>query len=226
MIPSVLPLLFFIQSPIVFESFESKTVDDLPVYNQVKFTQDGEQDIWMMNQSHHGKSASDWDRLAIVVDRSQFPRTAKFYQLEPGPLQWSKGLKQIEFKVSCGVCHSNGPRAIRPAQGQELTWKQKAQIFAWNLRIKTYGPVQTIEDDLHGMKRKTPFKYSGEYANETLNVASCIRCHSGEGRFSRAKLTRQNQMSIRFMVEKRLMPPMGFSLSSEDHQTIENFLNQ
>ena len=47
--------LFFLKSPdsVTFESLESKTESNGPVYNQVSLESNTTKDIWKMRQSHH-----------------------------------------------------------------------------------------------------------------------------------------------------------------------------
>jgi hypothetical protein len=122
---------FHSTATILIESEESKTKELTSVFNQIKWTTTPKRDIWMMNQSHYGTHASNarWERLAIVVDKTKSPPTARFYQLDPGPLVWSDDLPnhRSPFRVSCFNCHSNGPRAIRPLQGSvdaDLSWME------------------------------------------------------------------------------------------------------
>ena len=115
---------------VMFRSEESRTVSGGDVLNRIKLISDDARDIWMMNQSHDG--GRSFERLAIVVEDSK----ATFYQLEPGALEWSQTPTQREFKVSCALCHSNGPRAVRPQDSP--SWSESIRIALWNLKIKSY----------------------------------------------------------------------------------------
>jgi len=214
-------VLFFIMDnePIVIQSLESKNPNGGPVYNKIKFFPGFDKDIWMMNQSHQGLGAESqqWDRLAIIVDKTGKQKSAKFLQLPPGELKWSEDLlkQNINFKISCFMCHSNGPRAIRT----------QTKIFFWNLRIKTYGRIlEDKEQATLDQSLKIPFRHRTAIDNEELNVKSCTKCHSEGGLFRRGFLTRQNMMTIKFMIENEIMPPKGFSLSGEDKNQIKNFI--
>ncbi len=105
----------FMSTSILFQSLESKAIDGSADFNRIRWFQLADQDVWMMNQSHHGISAEKekWDRLAIVVDKTTTPPTAKFYQLKSGPLVWSEDIIQqrVPYKVSCFICHANGASA-------------------------------------------------------------------------------------------------------------------
>ena len=132
--------LLFDETSVLIQSRESKTLDDKPVYNQISYFTNKKQDVWMMNQSHHGLKAElqEWDRLAIVIDKNKSPKEVTFLQLPPGELKWEEGLikQKINYKVSCFMCHSNGPRAIRPDdKSLQVSTFSKAKIFVWNLRI-------------------------------------------------------------------------------------------
>lgn len=225
-------VLFFIidNEPIVIQSLESKNPNGGPVYNKIKFFPGFDKDIWMMNQSHQGLGAESqqWDRLAIIVDKTGKQKTAKFLQLPPGELNWSEDLlkQNIDFKISCFMCHSNGPRAIRPDKvSLGLDLKTQAKIFFWNLRIKTYGQIlENKEQATSDQSLKIPFRHRTAIDNEALNVKSCTKCHSNDGFFRRGFLTRQNMMTIKFMIENEIMPPKGFSISGEDKNQIKNFI--
>lgn len=213
---------------IFIESQESKTVESLPVYNKIKLFSFKNKDVWMMNQSHfgiEGLGPSSWDRLAIVVDKTQNPKRAKFYQLEPGPLEWSETLKEVPFKVSCFICHNNGPRAIRPNYESSLkpvSFKERIKVSYWNLKMKLYGRV-LYED--HDLQKTVPFRYQSKFENEALKVRACANCHKDSGLFVRGQLSRQQALTIKFMIESKNMPPFGFSISQEEKNQINNFLD-
>lgn len=214
-------------SEITFQSLESKSTNSQAVFNTIKYFKKGDKDIWMMNQSHQGLNTSKdkVDRLAIVVEANK----VNFYQFEPGDLEWDDKLlsKKIGFRVSCFICHSNGPRAIRPdEQGFKLSWANKIKIFMWNLRIKSYGPL--VESELqkaNDLKMTVPFKHRSNFDNELLEIATCKKCHNNDSWFSRGNLTRQNSVTISFMIKNKLMPPLGFHLTPSEKKSIEDFVN-
>lgn len=225
-------LLFTIagEQEVFIESRESKTVNGDPVFNKIKWFSFKDKDVWMMNQSHHGSTANkdSWDRLAIVVDKTLSPKTARFYQLEPGPLEWKDDLEERSFKVSCFICHNNGPRAIRPNPESSLTSlgvKDRLRISYWNLRIKLYGRVVAhATHDERDHFQKPPFRFRGSYANEPLQIAACTTCHKESGFMARGLLRRQQAPTIRFMLESGQMPPLGFPLTAQERQELETFL--
>lgn len=209
---------------------ESSTEEYGPIYNRISWIPGKNRDVWVMQQSQ-GTGEADftkWERLAIVIDKSRSPKTAEFMQLEPGPLAADAFDRHREFRVSCGICHTNGPRAIRPAENglskYPLSWKDRIKVQLWNLRIKTYGRVLTAADARIGDKpRRIPLSFAGEFASARLELKACARCHNDRW-WGRGPLSRQNFPSIRFMLENGLMPPLGFSLSDRDRADIENFL--
>lgn len=215
---------------VFIESKESKTTTGGPVFNKIKWFQFKDKDVWMMNQSHHGSLVGEksWDRLAIVVDKTQSPKIARFYQFERGPLEWREGLNEKPFKVSCFMCHNNGPRVIRPNYDSPFDptgLKDKLKISYWNLRIKLYGRVlaSPAHDD-RDQSQLPPFRFRSSYENEPLQVATCIKCHKESGFLVRGLLRRQRVPTIKFMLESGLMPPFGFHLSSKEKQELEMFL--
>ncbi len=219
-------LQFLMSQFITIESWESKTVDGTPVYNKIRYIRSNKKDIWMMNQSHKGLHSTQWDRLAIIVNAGK----VSFYQLPSGDLDWDDQLKNqaIENSVSCYLCHSNGPRVIRPEPNslKQMPLKNKLALYAMNMRIKAYGQLQ--ESDYHKVtdrNLKTPFRYQGKKDNEVLQVQSCARCHNETSLFGRGNLTRQNIVTIDFMLKNKLMPPRGFQISNDDQKKITEFIN-
>lgn len=215
---------------VLFLSLESKTPTGGKVYNKIKFFPGGKKDIWMMNQSHYGLNAdsSQWDRLAIVVDNTKPQKTVEFLQLPPGDLKWSEDLRnqKMENKISCFICHTNGPRAIRPdAQQFELNLLSKAQIAVWNYRMKIYGRIKELnEQEAVDLTAKVPFRYRALFDNEPLLVKACTKCHYEKNNSGRGFLTRQNAVTIHFMVANKFMPPSQEELSAKDQEQISKFI--
>lgn len=215
---------------VLFLSLESKTPTGDKVYNKIKYFPGLKKDIWMMKQSHYGLNADNnqWDRLAIVVDKSDSRKTAEFLQLPPGDLQWSEDLynQKIENKISCFICHSNGPRAIRADTKQfNLNLLSKIRIAVWNYRIKTYGRIQEVPNqEALDLAVKRPFRHRSSFDNEPLLVKACTKCHYEKETSGRGFLTRQNAVTINFMVENKLMPPSQEELSDKDQEQIHKFI--
>ena len=215
---------------ILIESSESRTSSNEAVYNKIKWYSFKNKDVWMMNQSHYGINAQnkDWERLAIVIDKTASPKTAKFYQLDPGYLEWKEGLDKRPYRVSCYMCHSNGLRVIRPnfasSLGKVNFW-DKAKIAYWNLRIKLYGRVVPHPDHKKEDKNiEVPFRWRGKLENETLQVKSCAICHKDSGILARGSLKRQHIPTIKYMLREGHMPPFGFSISKSDKKQINKFI--
>jgi hypothetical protein len=227
----ILALAFFDHRPIAFQSQESKTVEGAPVFNRIRYISERNRDIWMMQQSHKGikPDVHTWDRLAIVIDKTKSPKQAHFFQLQPGELEWRENPKMKEFRVSCFLCHSNGPRAIRPQSGSkdvELSLLDRVRIAWWNLRIKSYGRVAyDPSHDASDMIAKVPFRFHSAIDNSPLEVGVCMNCHKDSGLFARGVLTRQNALTIDFMISQGHMPPLWFTLSDSDLKKVRRFLS-
>lgn len=211
-------------TPIFFESLESKTQDQKPIFNKVQFHPGFDKDIWLMEQSHHGVAIHQklWDKIAIVVDKANKPYTAKFYQLESGTEPISMNLKPVPLKASCYMCHPSGPRALRPnldSHSVKLSFLERLKVQLWNLRIKTYGPMKLEADDPLGK-----FRMAESEANQDIQLKGCVACHSGKGWLARNVLTLQNRFTIKYMVENKFMPPVGFILSEEEEAEILGFI--
>lgn len=215
---------------IFIQSLESKTKEGDSVFNKISWFPGEEKDVWMMNQSHHGVTAtgSELDRLAIIVDKTTTPKNVRFLQLKPGPLVWSEDLitQRVPYKVSCFMCHANGPRAIRPDYDGLVKndFSEKMKIFLLNLKIKTQG--QIVENGQHVEEDKTldiPFRHRSKIENDPLLVKTCTHCHNETGFFARGFLKRQNFLAINFMVNSGFMPPPGFSVTEKEKLQIKRF---
>jgi hypothetical protein len=214
------------ETPIIFESLESKTTLNGAVFNKIQYQSNSESEVWLMEQSHTGAGAPqhEWDKIAIVVKNDKSDRTAQFYQLQPGSEPISMSLKPIGLKASCFLCHSNGPRAIRPnldSKEIKISYWDQARIQLWNLKIKSYGPMESISS----VPSKKKFRFEHPMANRKLEVESCTKCHNSEVYFGRGALTKQNFMTIKFMVENKFMPPPGFELSESDKAALNEFID-
>jgi hypothetical protein len=217
----------------IFESEESKALDLRPVYNKILWISTPSRDIWMMNQSHFGMNAhsKQWERLAIIIDKTTSLKTARFYQFTPGPLEWNENLinQRRPYRASCFTCHSNGPRAVRPqfsSPSAPLAITDKIKISLWNLRIKTYGRIRYDEShNKEDVALVPPFHFEGHGENDELKIATCIKCHREEGFLARGTLVRQHAGTIQRMVKNGHMPPTGFSLSKSEKKQLKDFLH-
>lgn len=221
---------------ILIESLESKTKEGNPVFNKIRWLSFHKKDIWLMSQSHHGfihdQDSSKWDHLAIIVDKKDVPPTARFLQLQTrspdGKDIVTNAYKEKPFRVSCFLCHTNGPRAIRPVANSlqaPLRLRDHINIFLLNLRIKSYGrvsPHSSHEREDHSLV--PPFRRKSPRENETLKVRSCTKCHQESGLIARGYLRRQNAVTIQFMLQNKFMPPLGFSISKDDENILRRFL--
>lgn len=203
-------LYSFATQPIVIESAESRTVDGGPVFNEIQWSWKNGEEIWSMRQSHGGRNLpkEKWDKLSIQMDKK-----ASFLQSDP------HSGKRIEYKVSCFMCHPNGPRVIRPVEGS-LGTLDSLQVAMLNFRIKMYGRVKA---KILPQVGRIPFRFPGKISNSVLTLPRCMKCHKEDGFFSRGALTRQNSLTIDFMVSKQHMPPIG-ALSQQERTYISRFM--
>jgi len=136
--------------------------------------------------------------------------------------------KKVPFKVSCFKCHSNGPRVIRAnynSKNSPTTTLGKIIIAFWNFKIKSYGLL--IEDKVHKKKDrfiKVAFKTRSKFIQKKLLVKTCLKCHNNSGFIKRGFLTREHIPTIKFMIKKGYMPPMGFKLSRSEKIELQSFL--
>ncbi|WPU63296.1 hypothetical protein [Peredibacter starrii] len=209
----------FLTSPITFASAESRTAEDAIVYNEITWQWKDGQDVWIMRQSHEGLTPKkeNWDKLVITVKNEK----TRFYQLAPGVNEFTGKEKEVPFKVSCFMCHPNGPRAIRPMEFNSLG--EKIQVGLLNLRIKLYGKLENI-NSAQNQVGDVPFRHEGKISNTPLTLPACMKCHQDQGLFSRGFLTRQNGITIDFMVKNTHMPPFG-DLSQKEQKYLKDFMD-
>lgn len=217
----------FLKTPLLMQSFESKTVTDEPVFNEITWFEYPDKDVWMMNQSHFGVNppADKKDRIVIVIDKTKTPKTAYFMQVKPGPLVWSEDLytQKVANRASCFICHSNGLRALRmdPAAKAFSTFDW-AKMNYMNYKMNSYGFV--AEDERHAgedIHLSVPFRSRNAFDNEVLTLKNCTACHDGK---ARGQLTRQNAFSIDFLVKNNLMPPPEYKLTKQEAKKLKIFL--
>lgn len=211
-----IPPHFFVAE---FVSHESKHVNGDPIYNRILLLTKGDEEIWMMQQQQkqYDSHFQKWDRLAIVVNNLQ--KTVQFYQLRPGPLEWTTETRQMAIpnKVNCLICHANGPRAIRPDPKTSLSWKNRLQIMLWNQRIKRSPRLSTEHVQQKNFDKDYPS------AKSQLLIKACARCHN-DSENGRGYLTTQHRFSIVFMLENHLMPPQSAALPKKELMEIAGFL--
>ncbi|MDA8791821.1 cytochrome c [Bacteriovoracaceae bacterium] len=206
---------FLIPDYVLFESFESKTVDLKPVYNQIKLISEANRDIWIMNQSHHGLKTKIWDKVKIIVDKSTKPYQASYHQIKNG--------KEIEYKINCINCHSGGPRLIRPnlnSENAKMSLREKLTINYWNLRIRSYGEVMIQKNDPFSRKKKLGL--NNDYYKQVLKVPSCYSCHQEGG--VRSPITKQQVSTMMVLMENNMMPPWPHTLTTEDRNKVYEFI--
>jgi hypothetical protein len=214
----MIALYHFLQRPITFASAESRTSNDQIVYNEITWQWKDGKDIWIMRQSHDGihTSKKKWDKLVIVVENHK----SRFYQLAAGHNEYTGKEKEVPFKVSCFLCHSNGPWDIRPMESSLL---EKAQVGLLNLRIKLYGRLGNLNTQENQIG-DVPFRHPGKISNAPLTLPACMKCHKEDGFFARGPLTRQNAVTVDFMVKNAHMPPIG-EISAKERNYLKNFMD-
>ena len=240
--------IFPLEKTIVIESRESKNNNDIPVLNRITFRRNlaENQDLWLMEQSHDDNAVAENSNffeqasfVSIAVDleinkNSDAQTVAHFREHNPSgstplpanhPNNAYPWPPEKKYSVACALCHSNGPRLIRPnwnSSRAPLSLTEKVFITLWNFRIKTYGPIKNIgQEGLH---------LPGEKWKKLLTVQSCIGCHKIENRnwipwfLTRKPLTRENFLSIRFLLNEGSMPPRLHKVTESDYTEILNFL--
>ncbi len=191
-------LLSFFDGSIVFESLESKTEKQKPVFNKIYLEQTYKRDTWTMFQSHSGIKAQKWDKIQIIVDKTKSPYFATYKQLE--------GNEEVAFKADCFRCHSNGPRLIRPNfEKIHFSFKDKLKLARMNSIIKSYGVIKSAMP-------KSPI----------IKLKSCNRCHNNSG--IRAPITEKNSQTALFLIKNQQMPPWPHKLSKKEEVLIKEFV--
>jgi hypothetical protein len=210
-------LYLSLNQKVLFESIESKNEKGESIYNQVEFISGKDKDVWLMRQGQKGldQPLSGWDELKVTVDKTQKPFRATFSQLKEG--------KEIEYKVSCFICHPNGLRKIRAQLLDNNTWRDRLTLSYWNLKMASYGRILPVENLINNKNRKRSL-YLGKTAGTKLKVKVCFQCHGDKNGFDRGELFLQNAVTIAHLVEKKEMPPFGHSLSEKEKAEILTFL--
>jgi|GEM_PF-780157 len=224
---------------VTFQSRESRTVSDGPVFNRVRYVREGQRDVWILEQSHKGisalaETAAASDRFVIAVEDGR----ATFQQFAPGSAnalarQETRAREhEVEYGVACGVCHANGPRALRPdlsSRKAPLSVRDRLAVFVWNLKISTGRRIAALETRLPvtegGTQRKVAFGPRASFWNERLDIPSCNRCHGGSHPLARAPLLRRNFATIAFLVNAGDMPPPLHPFPEADRQRLASFLS-
>ena len=240
--------IFPFEKTIVIESRESKNNNDIQVLNRITYRRnsDKNQDLWLMEQSHDDNAVAENSKffeqasfVSIAVDldknkNSDAQTVAHFKEHNPSgsaplPINHPKNAypwpSEKKYSVACALCHSNGPRLIRPnwnSTRAPLSLTEKTFITLWNFRIKTYGPIKnTGYEGLH---------LPGEKWKKLLAVQSCTGCHKIENRnwipwfLTRKPLSRENFLSIRFLLNEGSMPPRLHKVTESDYAEIMSFL--
>jgi hypothetical protein len=230
--PALLPgLLFRDDAPFTFQSLESLTEKGQPVFNRVSWIPGWSQDIWLMQQSQEGirLPLQRWDRLAIVVDKSRSPYQAKFYQLRSGAgglLARNPDFSEVvPYKARCFACHVSGPRAIRPRSDSAqapMRWSDSLKISLWNLRIKTYGAMESLPGQTE-TQEGAPFRSRHRLLKQAMALDSCVSCHKPGG--IRSPLSLEHVGTASFLVQKGLMPPFPFGVSPEDASLLKRMVS-
>jgi hypothetical protein len=154
------------------------------------------------------------------VQKTTRPFQATFQQFKNG--------SEVQYRVSCFMCHANGPRAIRPnwkSNHLSNSLKDKLAVMQWNLKIKTYGTIVAKKNDF---VRTTPLAYDGSLDNEILKVKTCLLCHNDSkaiiNTIKRAPILRQHALAIEFLVANGEMPPFPFTLSAHEKLQLQQFI--
>lgn len=204
---------------ILIESLESKTQEGKQVFNKIDLIESETQDEWIMHQSHYGKDlpTEKWDEIKIIVNKTKNPYEVSYHEYKNG--------KESEYRASCFTCHANGPRVIRAntlSKAAPLSLKERYILSYWNFKIKTYGPMKTVENN--PFKRTVPLSYIGQRESAELGIKTCLHCHNGEGILSRAKLQRQHGMTIEHLVKTRAMPPWPYKMTEQEKIHLKRFI--
>lgn len=234
----LLSLIYFLSKEeshsVLFESQESKSRRQGPVFNRIQLLSGSTKDIWVMNQVHdqmpQTQDFSKWDRIAIVIDKTQKPKVALFYQLKStaekelfSETEFEKN--KIPITAACFTCHPNGPRVIRPnwesptfSYGLRDRWLVKY----WNFKIKSYGRVVSRNNS---PEFAITFHLYEILNPQKLTLKSCTKCHNNNGLFGRGELTQLNAPTIKHMVDQGLMPPWPKSLTQKEKLEIKKFVD-
>ncbi|MCX6124525.1 MAG: hypothetical protein NTV34_07215, partial [Proteobacteria bacterium] len=138
---------------------------------------DGKNSLWMMKQNIETSDRRIKNLIATYIDisSSSTPK-AYFLELDREQFESSGGLVAIPYKVPCVICHSSGPRVIRPTTASlgSLNSKQVELLTQWNEKIASYKVVETFKPKSKFAKLLEPQK---KVFKERLRLSKCTGCH-------------------------------------------------
>lgn len=168
------------------------------VTNCIQEIPDGENSLWLMKQDIETKDRSFKNLIATYVERRKDKLPMAYYlELERDQFDQSGRLEATSYKVPCTMCHSSGPRLIRPTTLSlgRLEPREKTLLEQWNQKIAAYKIVETFVPTSEQRKRLVS---ENPRANEPLKLGSCLQCHNGSSGV-RSSLTRRHAGMIRYL---------------------------
>ena len=159
-------------------------------------------DVWCMAQRRADETKAQPSLLAITIaaaTKKGLPRSATFLQLRKTR---AGTYKIVAPQAPCLMCHSNGPRGIRPERVERLPVPNEEEtsiIAGWNTEIAGTGEIVGVDPRESGRIQMPPLHLLPSGGGAELKVGMCADCHrSGSG--VRSPLRPENEGSIRFLI--------------------------
>lgn len=199
------------------------------VRNCILLFEEGNSQFWLMKQDIQYDKGNVANLIGIVVDVSKDPRkaksTASYFEFDRTKFEDAGVLQPQAYKVPCLMCHSSGPRAIRPYSQDSLYPESKidlAKLEVWNQKIAALKQVDYAKPN---SQQEGKLQLSDARSQIPLNIVACTECHSKSG--IREPLTYMQQNSITFLTGNHptaAMPPKGHSISKVDQDCLDKWL--
>ncbi|MCX6119181.1 MAG: hypothetical protein NT027_16715 [Proteobacteria bacterium] len=189
------------KKPLCFVSEES-SYDLGVVRNCIVRLGPKQQRAWFMFQKINvsGEKKIIKNLIAIQMDMTK-PKTAsaQYLELDRTAFDRESLLKAVPFKVPCLVCHSSGPRVIRPTTDsyKSMSENDRKLLQSFNEEITSYNSVATTSDGEDARLGLFPKNYE-QLKKIKVPIESCRECHN-QADGVRSELSLAQKGTIAFM---------------------------
>lgn len=192
-----------------FQSAESKSARDGPIFNRIKKFVGKRFTVWSMRQAADGLRQDPQHRSLVIVavDRD---KAAYYFEAKPKPVASGELPEFTKPSVPCLRCHANGPRAIRPESSfdfPKLSTANHKRLQGWNEEIRNQGVVTNF------VGKNRALVSSLVDGDALLPESLCTECHSTQSGV-RGPLFRSHEASIRFLLTHADHESSGFTFQT------------
>lgn len=171
------------------------------VENCIKEFKTSQGTLWLMRQNIETTTTSGRNianLIATYVEARPNQTPISYYLELDRPAFEARGtIVPMDYKVPCGMCHSSGPRLIRPqaASEKKFSLKDKRLLTAFNKRILEYKIVETFKPSGTTGEKLYPRQ---DTPPKPLQLAACYECHNSKTGV-RAELSTHQAASIHYL---------------------------